>query len=155
MTWIGRILLLAVIAFIAYNLYTHREVREPGVETKADSKVVEGTSRYYACMAAATRANTFLQDGARLFLKPPVDAGAWSAAEGRITAAISEGEGLCTVGTTENERVAIAEVRGALDAMRRSVVELGYAQAGQGGADLVRYQEEIEGHLDRARGAMR
>lgn len=155
MNWTSRILFVAVVAFIAYHLYTHREVREPGVETKADSKVVAGVSRYYTCMAAATRANAFLQEGSRLFLKPPVDAAAWSNSESRITSAISEGDGLCTGGATEGERFAISEVREALAAMRRSVAELNRASRGEGGAELVRFQEEVEGHLERARGAMR
>jgi hypothetical protein len=155
MTWTSRVLFAGVVAFIAYQLYTHREVREPGVETKADSKVVTGVSRYYACMAAATRANNFLQDGARPFLRPPVDALLWSSSETRIMNAISEGESVCSEGVTEGERYAITEIRGALAAMRRCVGELNRAQRAEGAGDLVRLQQEVESRLDRARGAMR
>ena len=154
-TWIGRILMLAVVGFIAYQLYMHRAVTEPGVETKSDSKMVTGVSRYSACMGAAERANNVLQAGARPFLRPPVDSATWSAAERRILDAVSDGEGLCSGGITEGERYAITEVQGALQAMKRSVAELNRAAQAEGGGDLVRFQEEIDGHLNRARAAMR
>lgn len=154
-TWIGRILMLAVVGFIAYQLYTHRAVPEPGVESKSDSKIVTGISRYAACMSAAERANNFLQEGARPFLRPPVEAATWTAAESRILNAVSEGESLCTEGITEGERYAVTEVQGALQAMKRSVAELNRAQQAEGGGELVRFQEEIDGHLNRARAAMR
>lgn len=154
-TWIGRLLTIAFVAFVAYQLYMHRAVPEPGVESKSDSKIVSGISRYFACMSAAERADNFLQEGARPFLRPPVDAATWTGAQNRILNAVYEGEGLCTGGETEGERYAIAEVQGALQAMKRSVAELNRAQQAEGGGELVRFQEEVDGHLNRARGAMR
>lgn len=86
-----------------------------------------------------------------LVMRPPVDPGAWSTAEGNVSSALSSAESACG-GSSEAEN----EVRAAVSLMRASLADLSSAARGAGGAsDLARRQGEIDAHLDKARSLAR
>lgn len=132
---------------------THRQPAKP-----AASAPGAGTpsSNGLECVNRAEQANQKLHEAALLQLHPPVDAGAWSAAEGDVSSAISSADSACASGNTDADRQAAEEVRAALGLMRSTLGSLSSAARGAGGAtEAARDQEQIDGHLSKARAALR
>ncbi len=99
----------------------------------------------------AENANRLLADAARLLLNMPVDAGAWSDAEGRVNQAIARAESACSGGQTDAERAALADANEALSLIRTSLSEAATAAQGQGGFQGAMRQEQIDAKLDSAK----
>ena len=149
--------LLVVAALVAAGVYfwNHRagaHAPSPGPSSEAAQG---GSWDAGTCIRLADSANSALQEASRLFLHLPVDQGSWRDAEGRVQSAISGAESACGGASSEKDRAAADEVRAALGGMRALLGELSAAASGGGGTSILQRQEEIERHLDAARGRLR
>lgn len=151
-----RILIVAALLVGAYWLYSHRE--KGGTPSPSASGTHSGPiSNGDRCVNAADAANRKLHDAAMLVGRPPVDASAWSAAQSDVGSAISSAESACGSPATDADRKGAEEVKAALDLMRSTMSALDGAARGQGagGSAAVQNQEQIDAHLDKARGYLR
>lgn len=142
--------LLIVFGIFFWIVRNHRSQRAAGTAAAPAG----GTASAFGCVSAADAANGKLHDAAMLVGRPPVDASAWSSAQSDVSSAISSAESACGGGSTEADRKAADEVKAALELMRStlSVLDAQAHQQGTGGSAAVQNQEQIDAHLDRARG---
>lgn len=155
-----RIFIVLLILGGGYYLWSHRDRGTKTPETAAPSGAASpsGTaSNGLTCVNAAEEANRKLHDAAMLVGRPPVDAGAWSSAQSDVSSAISSASSACGSPNTEGDRRGAEEVRAALDLMRSTLSTLDGAARGQGsvGSTAVQNQEQIDAHLDKARGYLK
>ena len=157
---IRSLILLAIIGGFGYYMYQH--IEKPGAKPPSSSSSASGGSEpgdggaSFRCLKLAERANSDLHEAARILFKLPVDMSAWESAEINVSSSISAAETRCVGGGTEGEQAALAEIRAALGVMRMSLQDLSGAARGGGGAlATVQRQEEIDGHLERARSLSR
>lgn len=148
-----RLALLAIFIGAGVAIWSGRnrsKAPEPGAASTAAA-----ASNGMACVNAAEAANRKLADAAMLVGRPPVDPGAWSTAQSDLSGAISAAESACGSPATEADRRAADEVRSALSLMRSTLSTLEGAARGEGaggGSVMVQNQEQIDAHLNRARG---
>ncbi len=147
-----RLVLLVLVFGVAFWIIrNNRRQKESGAPSGADTAAVTAS---FPCVSAAETANAKLHDAAMLVGRPPVDAGAWSAAQGDVSSAISSAESACGSPSNDAQRRAAEEVGAALSLMRSTLSVLDAQAHGQGtgGSTAVQNQEQIDAHLDRARG---
>lgn len=153
-----KVLWLLVVGAVAFWLWNQQAGSRKAASTTTSPGAAANASGPGAagCLAAADRARSELDEAARLLLRPPVDPGAWGAAEAKASSAISSAESGCGPGGTEGEEKVKAEARSALSSMRTFLGELAAASRGQGdGGSLPSRQQEIDGKLEAARGLLR
>jgi hypothetical protein len=140
--------LLIVAAAVAFALwYFRQKPAEPVTTTESAPAVSAGPG----CLLEAENANRLLADAARLLVNMPVDANTWSDAENRATQAIARAESVCSGGTTDAERAALADAREALTLIRTSLSEAAGAAKGVGGFQGAMRQEQIDARLSSAK----
>ncbi len=148
-----RLLVLAIVAAGAFYLYTHRGTPAPATPAAAGAASAWDAG---TCVRLAEAANEELHQAGLLLTRPPVDAGAFGAAEQRVQSALSSADSACAGATSEKDQQTASEVRAALSAIRSQLSDYSGAARGSGGAtSAAQRQEEIEGHLDRARTLLR
>lgn len=144
-----QLLIVLVIVGAGFYLYTHSGNKSAAPSNPPGDAPSSAQTKGFECVRLAEEANAALRDASMLLMKPPVDPGAWSSAESRVSSAISAAESACPGGDPAQDAV-----KTALSLMRASVSDLSSAARGAGGAnDLARRQGEIDQNLDRARAA--
>ena len=151
-----RILVGAAVVAAGYYFWTHRATAPSPAPPPASGESLVAAWDGGNCVRLAESANGAVQEAARLLLRLPVDQAAWRDAEGRAQSAISAAESACSGASTEKDRAVADEASAAVASMRTLLGELSAGAAGGGGATaLVQRQEEIDRHLDAARGRLR
>jgi hypothetical protein len=144
--WGRRIVILAVVGFLAYKYWNRSGAQ------KSPTSGASTSSAFWGCEQRARDANGALHDAGLLLVRPPVDADAWRAAEDRVSSALSAAESACSASSTDAEDQAMAEVHSALGTMRASLADFAEAARGSGaGINPAQRQEQIDAALDRAR----
>jgi hypothetical protein len=151
-----RLIIVVVILGGGWWFWSHRTRPASPTSPSGSTSSSGAASNGLACVNAAEAANRKLHDAAMLLMKLPVDQGAWSSAQSDVSSALSSADSACGSPNTEGDRKAAEEVKAALDLMRSTMSALEGAARGQGGAGVsVQNQEQIDAHLDRARGFLR
>jgi hypothetical protein len=149
-------IVLVILAGGIYWTMSHRSPAPPASSPSSGSGSTTLASNGLDCVQRAEVANQKLHEAGMLLLHPPVDANAWSSAESDVSSAISSADSACGSGNTEADRKAAEEVRAALGMMRSTLGSLSGAARGAGGAtEGARDQEQIDAHIQKARGFLR
>ena len=148
-----RILVVLVVAAVAWYLYTHRSgASAPLSSSSSSSSASANTSPANDCLARAESADREVSAAAALVTHPPVDASAWQSAESSALSAISSAESGCSASPAGKEGDAVVELRAALAGMRSLMGDLSAAAKGTGGAtEGARTMEAIDNHMEKAR----